>query len=174
MDTDLRAKLDAAQAFADKHLAECCAEIMEWRDSAVLRDGRVRELATLCVPFSSKGDSLTVAERMVSRTALRRMSEPATPADHKGLEHWRTQDPINHPDVVRQRELVLAWENANTVRGMIGQLKPVLPQLVPGLTKREAQVAATALQWLGTDDGFAMLCDALGSAGYSVTRKDDQ
>lgn len=40
--------------------------------------------------------------------------------------------------------------------------------LIPDITKRDAQVAATMMQWLGSPVGFCWLTDALRTAGYEV------
>ena len=40
--------------------------------------------------------------------------------------------------------------------------------LIPDITKRDAQVAATMMQWLGSPVGFCWLTDALKTAGYEV------
>lgn len=61
-----------AQAFAAEHLAECAAELIEWQDTAILRDGRVRELAAKCEKFISNHDSLPVAESLINRAAVER------------------------------------------------------------------------------------------------------
>lgn len=44
---------------------------------------------------------------------------------------------------------------------------------VLGLTNRDAMVAATVIQWLGTNCGFDFLSRALAEAGERVVRKDE-
>ncbi|HWH74943.1 MAG TPA: hypothetical protein VNV16_11845 [Methylibium sp.] len=66
--SDIRAAADAAKAFADQHTQELAAEIVEWQDTAVLRDGKLRELARLC-GFAGN-DALTVANHIATLAAL--------------------------------------------------------------------------------------------------------
>ncbi|MES2323239.1 MAG: hypothetical protein V4633_13325 [Pseudomonadota bacterium] len=68
--TDLKTIRDQCKKFAEDNLRECCIEIIEWQDTAILRDGKVRELAALCSTFISNHDGLRVAESYVSRAAI--------------------------------------------------------------------------------------------------------
>lgn len=61
---------DACKAFAATHLAQCAAELCTWQDTAILCDGRLRELAAMCSKFIDNHDGLRVAESMVNRAAL--------------------------------------------------------------------------------------------------------
>lgn len=66
-----KAIMAQAEDFAKDHLRECAAELIEWSDTAVLKDGKVRELARLCsemVPHACEG--LKLAQRLVEREAL--------------------------------------------------------------------------------------------------------
>lgn len=76
---ELKQLREECKAFAAKHLAECAAELIEWQDTAILREGKVRELSALCQGFIDNHDSLRVAESMVTRAALdaARRAEPA-------------------------------------------------------------------------------------------------
>lgn len=76
----------AMQAFAEANLPELCAELTEWQDTAVLRDGKMRQLAQLCT-FVSHG-KLTQAERLVEVLAIRRLArdQQTAPVD---LEQFR-------------------------------------------------------------------------------------
>ncbi len=47
---------------------------------------------------------------------------------------------------------------------------PSHPNRTP--TKREAQIAATIFQWLGTNVGHAFLTSALDKAGYKIVEKE--
>jgi len=73
IEIDLRASRDAAKAFAREHLRECAAEIIEWKSTGVLCDGRLREMAKLCNPFAGP-HSLSVAESFVVTAALQTVS----------------------------------------------------------------------------------------------------
>lgn len=61
---------EESRQFAVEHLAECAAELIEWHDTARLRDGKVRELGKMCAEWVGEHDALRVAERMVEREAL--------------------------------------------------------------------------------------------------------
>jgi hypothetical protein len=40
------------------------------------------------------------------------------------------------------------------------------------ITKRDSQVAATVIQWLGTNNGFHFLLQALEKGGYKIVEND--
>lgn len=62
---------DRANAFAKSHIRECAAEILQWKDNAVLSEGRLRELAALCAEYTGAHDALKVAESIVTDLALK-------------------------------------------------------------------------------------------------------
>lgn len=68
---------DACRSFASTHLAECAAELREWQDTTILRDGRLRELAKMCCKFIDNHDGLRVAESFVNRAAIDAAAAPA-------------------------------------------------------------------------------------------------
>ena len=41
------------------------------------------------------------------------------------------------------------------------------------VTRRDSRVAATVIQWLGTNVGFGFLVEALRDAGYDVVRRPE-
>jgi len=82
MTIDIKVFRSEAQAFAKEHLAECAAEIIEWQDTAILRDGRVRELAAKCDKFIANHDALRVAESFINRAAVERVA--STPPSTEG------------------------------------------------------------------------------------------
>jgi hypothetical protein len=47
-------------------------------------------------------------------------------------------------------------------------LGAILPTLVPDITPSQARVAATVVQWLGSDVGFDFLRRTLAIAGYAI------
>lgn len=65
---DLAAQRAAAIKFATEHVREMAAELLEWQDTSILRDGKVRELAKMCA-FADY-HALKVAEHFVHRAAL--------------------------------------------------------------------------------------------------------
>lgn len=72
---DLIEMREESISFAESHLAECAAELLEWRGTAILRDGKVKELARLCSFWTGERDSLSVAESLVHMAALRAASQ---------------------------------------------------------------------------------------------------
>lgn len=62
---------DASEAFAAANLRECADELLEWSATALLRNGKVRELAKLCAEWAGERDALSIAERIVQHAALR-------------------------------------------------------------------------------------------------------
>lgn len=42
------------------------------------------------------------------------------------------------------------------------------------LSTRDRVIAATAIQWLGTNVGFSWLCEVLGKCGYEVRKKEEK
>lgn len=58
----------AARKFAALHSIELAREIIEWQDTALLRDGRLRELALLC--SYAEHDALRVAEHIATRAVF--------------------------------------------------------------------------------------------------------
>lgn len=99
--SDLKTIRQQCKDFAKLHLKECCAEILEWQDTAVLRDGKVRELAAMVGGFISNHDTLRVAESFISRAAIE--AATAAPTDAKTLrdavleEAAEACDNLHHP-----------------------------------------------------------------------------
>lgn len=62
---------EAANRFARENLQECAVEILEMKETGVLRDGRVRQLAQICTSFvGTASASLSVAEAIINSAAL--------------------------------------------------------------------------------------------------------
>lgn len=60
-----------AEEFCAQHLVQCCREMQEWSDTAILPDGKVRELAKL---FDYSGhNALALAGAEVKRQAMMAM-----------------------------------------------------------------------------------------------------
>lgn len=65
---DNNEKLEEAKRLIRENLETCCRELLEWHDSGILRDGKVREIARLC---SFAGSSaLSLAEGLIERAAI--------------------------------------------------------------------------------------------------------
>jgi hypothetical protein len=67
--------------FAETHVAELADEAIEWQDSSVLRDGKLRELAKMCAPWTGSQYALSVAQNFATRAAwqLAKQAEKAQP-----------------------------------------------------------------------------------------------
>lgn len=59
---------EQARCFVRQHLGQCVAELVEWKETALLRQGRLRELADLC--GWAAPDNMSVAEFLVVKAAL--------------------------------------------------------------------------------------------------------
>lgn len=58
------------EEFVKENLAECAAELVEWSDTGLLRDGKVRELASMVAEWAGGIAALQLATRLVEREAL--------------------------------------------------------------------------------------------------------
>jgi hypothetical protein len=74
-DLKAREKKAAAEVFCREHLGECCEELLEYRKTGLLRDGKVRELAQLMAKDGD--DSLEMAEWAIQVEAMRFCAESA-------------------------------------------------------------------------------------------------
>ena len=74
--SDLKNHIAEARAFTKRHLPQCAEEMLEWQDTALLRDGRMRELGKLCSKIDPQY-SLKLAEGMVTRAALEYVKDAA-------------------------------------------------------------------------------------------------
>lgn len=66
---DPNALMDKGKAFAKTNVREGAREILEWRDTCVLRDGVVRALADIIRPVT-RAESLSVAKHLFQDAAL--------------------------------------------------------------------------------------------------------
>jgi hypothetical protein len=60
---------DEAKAFAVVHAKELAAELIQWQDTGLLIDGRLRELSTIWAK-SDESNALSQAEHTATRAAL--------------------------------------------------------------------------------------------------------
>lgn len=84
--SDLKTIRQQCKDYAKTHLKECSAELIEWQDTAILRDGRVRELAAMCNEFISNHDGLRMAESFINRAAVESMATPPAQSSGQSLE----------------------------------------------------------------------------------------
>ena len=76
---DVREEMAKAKQFAADNLRELAAEIVEWEDTAVLRSGKLRLLASR---LEFTGHALWTAESIVRRAALDLASKESNHASH--------------------------------------------------------------------------------------------
>lgn len=67
---DLNKLRSDSVSFAQRHLVECAKELVEWRETSLLCNGRVRELGRMCSEFVGKDHGLKMAESLVKNAAL--------------------------------------------------------------------------------------------------------
>lgn len=65
----LREIVGQAEKFAKQHIVEISGEMLEWRDTSFLRNGRVRELSRMLMPMAGSY-ALGVAESYAQRAAF--------------------------------------------------------------------------------------------------------
>lgn len=108
----------------------------------------------------ARGLGLTVSTKPVGRTvADKRVS-------HQGLAHNRIASAELRKFNVVEAALARAWGIANEHSP---QLPGLMHQLIPGFSSRDAEVAATLVQWLGSEIGMAFLTKAMADAGYTLS-----
>ena len=71
---DAQAILNRGIEFAKENLIECCRDLVTWKDTAILPDGKLRELAKIVKELSGE-TGLGIAEGMVVKLALKEVSE---------------------------------------------------------------------------------------------------
>lgn len=105
---------------------------------------------------------------------------------HHGLRPERTQG--DFPQARRERGLAERWALENDrdpqllgailrgldeAPGFLAGDTPIPPEApLPRLDQRDVTLAATLVQWLGTNVGFSFLAEALEDAGYSIVETD--
>lgn len=118
-------------------------------------------LSTVIAVAQTVGRDLELVEQKVATRAKRIV--------HTGLAHNRLRREAAWEDTKRETALAKTWE-AHNKAASVGT-DAVMKDLVPNHTQEQATAIATAIQWLGTDIGFAFLQEALGKAGYVVEKK---
>lgn len=92
------------------------------------------------------------------------------PLVHRGLAYSRVASASAARLNPLEAELAAEWERVNEPNPNI---PPLFPALVPQGGQPEAEVAATIVQWLGSQVGLEFLRKALGQAGYTVVATAD-
>lgn len=66
---DIKLVRDEARAFATSHAKELATEMIQWQDTALLPNGKLRELAAIWA-MADKSNALTLAESTATRAAF--------------------------------------------------------------------------------------------------------
>lgn len=61
----------ALRTFVKKHLTTLCEELIEWDETAILRSGRVREVAKLLSKISVHSNALSMVRSEVELQAMK-------------------------------------------------------------------------------------------------------
>jgi len=90
---------EKAKSLANTHLAECIEEVLEWRKTAVLRNGRVREIEAVCETLDNTNPT-RMAEDFVISAALGRLAgnpkqESLKEVLHQLPQKHQRQDSLN-------------------------------------------------------------------------------
>lgn len=105
---------------------------------------------------------------------------------HRGVRHYRLNSGQNIQSNHLEAVFAQAWEQENILKGerrstdspllqlllqkhVGGPLTPLSKELVE-YDQHAAEVAATVVQWMGTNVGFGWLQETLKQAGYTVTK----
>lgn len=86
MENDLKKVRDAGIKFASENVTALAAELIEWQDTSLLCNGKLRELASMLAPLGSES-SLKIAESFAVRAAL----ETAAQETQRRLEQVRVE-----------------------------------------------------------------------------------
>lgn len=94
---------------------------------------------------------------------------------HQGLYHERLlplDDKGNAHASEREQQFAKSWIAANAQKqGVTPILEQLLNTKTSSCSQRDAVVAATVVQWLGTSVGFDFLEKTLAQAGYKIQEK---
>lgn len=127
-------------------------------------------------PAHADADPDKIAERMEDRAYHNEFRDELHLA--RGIGSVRLKQ-LRWNSTVRERAFAKAWvKERGALRGLLA------PYPTTGgihftsnnphrVTLREGVVAATVIQWLGSNCGFAFLEKVLGDCGYALVRKKD-
>jgi transcriptional regulator with XRE-family HTH domain len=171
----VRAKLVGQLAAARTALGLSQAELAERAGTNRMTVQRVEAeggTAPSLSTFVQLALSLNMTPRLLADTAngdpdqFRPTSEAIV---HRGYAFNRTKSDLEYRDRRREAALSRAWLDANADNR---SLEPLMNYLVPQHTQDQASAAATAIQWLGSEQGFSFLQRALDAAGYAIVDHD--
>jgi len=93
--------------------------------------------------------------------------EKAKPLEHVGYESQRVVW-VSSPMDLLERVLAFRWMEANKEEWCILDRLVCTDENYKGATQRDAEVAATVVQWLGTAVGYSFLSRCLEEAGFKI------
>src|SRR3989344_947882 len=91
--------------------------------------------------------------------------QKAEPLEHVGFESQRVVF-AQSPMAILERVLAFHWMEENKQEWCL--LDRLVCQDGMGATQRDAEVAATVIQWLGTAVGYSFLVRCFGEAGFKI------
>lgn len=99
----------------------------------------------------------------------------------RGIRHHRTED----KSLYREKAFADEWEKENEKDLMAGYRGSLLQRLfidgdinhehiIKKITKRDRMIAATVIQWLGSNIGFCFLETVLKKSGYTLIKSNNK
>lgn len=67
---DIQKSLQELNTFIDNNLTQCCIELLEWRSTGILCNGKIREAATMFPGKMIDVNKLVLVERQVGYAAM--------------------------------------------------------------------------------------------------------
>lgn len=179
--TEVTTYANESQRLALEDLSELTAGLVKCRKAAGLTQAEVADGAGVSRTTVQAGEAdsatmqLLTAARLARATGARitvqahAQAVPVAMLSHEGLAHIRTKHNQEYMDARREKALAQAWQKENKPQN--DTVTPLLAELVPGCTQEQATAAATVVQWLGSELGFAFLSETLGKVGYEIVVK---
>lgn len=71
--SNARENMQQMKQFVAENMKQCCHELIEWQDTGVLSNGKVREASRMLVGIY-RSDSLSIVESEIKSQALRKVA----------------------------------------------------------------------------------------------------
>jgi len=81
----------------------------------------------------------------------------------EGLHSYRLDHKHNHP---REQAFASAWADINQAIEEYVSIEPLTNTLIPNATERDKIIAATIIQWLGSNVGMEFICRVLSQPEF--------
>ena len=118
----------------------------------------------LSLNLNSKGQADSLVENFEDK--------PGAKLVHQGFYPLRANPEGQYADQRREAALSFLWSQENDVNKHL--LEDLLNPAIHTTTQEHASVAATIIQWLGSEVGFNFLKEALNKSGYEIVEKNTQ